>query len=259
MGIFVICGFLTSGCASAQKRALIEKNLMSDREVTTRNRGVLEHYQVGCPDLLHIEVSGREELNTTQPVRADGRIDLGDYGKPRVEGRTPVQIAELIAQEIGTRPGDIRVQVADYRSQQVFLFGQVVGWQRSVPYRGQETVLDLLQRVGGITPGAEPGEVYVVRSNIGDTGRPEVFQVDLNAIVVGRDQKTNLRLLPNDQIYVGETRQARVERIIPLWFRPLYRSIWNTQPDAQTTARERNEFRQYPWLEAYRSRALPGK
>jgi protein involved in polysaccharide export with SLBB domain len=223
--------FLSAGCTyEAQQRADVEKHLMSDRDVTTRNRGVADNYQVGCPDILAIEVAGRSILKTRQMVGVDGRVDLGDHGKPRVEGRTPVQIAELIAGQVGVAPGCVKVQVAEYRSQQLFLFGQVVGWQRSVAYRGQETVADLLQRVGAITPGAGPQDVYVVRAHIAEGDRPEVFHVDLQAIVVNHDQKTNLRLLPNDQVYVGETRQARVERIIPPWFRPLYQAIWNTQP-----------------------------
>ena len=203
---------------------------MDDREVTTRHRGVVEHYQVGCPDVLAIVVDGSPVWGTRQAVGADGRIDLKGHGRVRVEGRSLEQIAVQLAEEIGDSPCAVQVGVAEYRSQQLFLFGQVVGWQRSVPYQGQETVLDLLQRVGGITPGAEPRDVYVVRAHIAEASRPEVYHVDWHAIVVGHDQKTNLRLLPNDQIYVGETRQARIERAIPPWFRPLYQAIWKTQP-----------------------------
>jgi polysaccharide export outer membrane protein len=203
---------------------------MSDRDTTTRNRGVPEHYQVGCPDVLSVQVAGRPDLTVPLTVGPDGRIELGDYGKLRVEGRFPGQIVEQVAEALGVEAGGVNVRVEEYRSQQLFLFGQVVGWQRSVPYQGQETVLDLLQRVGGITPGAEPDEVYVVRAHIADGSRPEVYHVDLHAVVVGHDQQTNLRLLPNDQIYVGETRQARVERVVPPWLRPLYQVLWNTQP-----------------------------
>ncbi len=203
---------------------------MSDRETSTRSHGVVENYQVGCPDVLEIKVAGTSDLGKRHFVGPDGRIDLGEFGKPRVEGRSPGQIAVLVAEAICVAPADVRVRVVEYRSQQLFLFGQVVGHQRSVPYKGQETVLDLLQRVGGISPGAEPEDVYVVRAHIADAGRPEVYHVDLRAIVIGHDQKTNLRLLPDDQVYVGETRQALIERIIPPWVRPLYQAIWRTKP-----------------------------
>jgi protein involved in polysaccharide export with SLBB domain len=122
------------------------------------------------------------------------------------------------------------VRVLEYRSAYVLLFGEVVGSQRSAPYRGPETVLDLLQRVGGITVGAEPKDVFVVRPHLGDSQRPEVFHVDLQAIVVKHDERTNLRILPFDQIYVGETRQAKVEKALPPWLRTLSQAIWDTRP-----------------------------
>ncbi len=203
---------------------------MSDREVAERTLDVLAHYQVGCPDVLTIELAGAPGVEIRQVVGADGRIELDPTVKPRVQGRSPAQIAQLVAVEFGLTPDAVKVGVAEYRSQQLFLFGHSVGWQRSVPYVGQETVVDLLQRIGGITAGANPGDVYVVRPHIDAGGRPEVFHIDLHKTVAQRDQATNPRLMPNDQIYVGETRQARMERIVPPWLRPAYQAIWEAQP-----------------------------
>jgi len=230
LGSALVFCFLQSGCAiQEQQRAHIEKTLMNDRDAGIRNLGVLENYQVGCPDVLLIEIAGSSPRALGKTVGPDGRIDLGAIGKVRVDGRSPFQIEALLAEELDLAPGQVHVRVAKYRSQQLFLFGQVVGWQRSVPYQGQETVLDLLQRVGGITSGAEPNDVYVVRAHIAEGGRPEVFHIDLQAIVEQHNQKTNIRLMPNDQIYVGETRQASIERSIPPWVRPFYQAVWNTQ------------------------------
>jgi protein involved in polysaccharide export with SLBB domain len=219
----------------AQQRADIEKGLLSDRDLAERLKSVESHYQVGCPDVLEIEVDGKPDLKQRIAVGTDGRLDLGAYGSPRVEGHSPAEIAELLAEPFDISANAIKVTVAEYHSQRLMLFGQVEGWQRSVPYQGQETVLDLLHRTGGITPGAEPGDVYVVRAHIAEGGRPEVYHVDLAAIIGKKDEKTNLRLMPNDQVYVGETRQARVERAIPPWFRPIYRTIWNTKPNPAAT------------------------
>ena len=93
-------------------------------------------------------------------------------------------------------------------------------------------MLDLLQRVGGITPGAEPKDVYVLRPHLGDNRRPEVFHVDLHAIVLKNDHRTNIRLLSFDQIYVGETRRAQIEKALPLWLRGAYQVVWHTRPPA---------------------------
>lgn len=219
-----------AGCAA--DRASVEKNLMANRDPTARSVGVAEHYLVRCPDLLDVRLTHKPALSGRYEVRADGRIDLGDdYGKPRVEGRTLDEIARLLAADTGAAPNTVEVRVAEFRSQYLLLFGQVIGWQRAVPYRGQETVLDLLQRVGGLTPGAEPADVYVVRPHLGVGRRPEAFHVDLRALVLRHDERTNVRLLPGDHVYVGATRQAQVEKALPPWLRPVYQALWNTRPN----------------------------
>jgi protein involved in polysaccharide export with SLBB domain len=226
---FILC-FQLAGCGQlVQQRAEADKDLFSSRQATPRNPDVAEKYQVGCPDVLEVDVAVQPALKIRREIGVDGRIDLGEYGKPRVDGHTQAEIAGLVAEQVGVVPRAVQVRVAEYRSQQLFLFGQAVGWQRSVPYVGQETIMDFLQRVG-VTSQAEIRDVYVVRAHIAEAGRPEVYHVDLNAMLARHDQKTNLRLLPNDQVYVGETRQAQVEHMIPPWFRPLYEAIWNTQP-----------------------------
>jgi protein involved in polysaccharide export with SLBB domain len=196
---------------------------MADRGLN--DGGALEAYLVGCPDVLEVAVAGRPDLGCRAPVAVDGCVDLGALGRPRVEGRTPPAIARELAGPAGVPADRVVLRVAAYNSQQVFLFGQVNGVQKAVPYRGPETVLDLLQRTGGLTPGAAPEDVYVIRPHLVDGTRPEVFHVDLQAIVLKHDPATNLRLQPFDQVHVGETRQATVEHCLPPGLRPLYQAL----------------------------------
>jgi len=217
------------GCA--KDRVSVEKNLMAQQSAV-RNEGVPERYRVGCPDAVELVVRQRPEFSGRHEIGPDGRIDLGEYGRLHIEGRTTPEIVKLVAEETGASPESVQARVSEFRSQHVLLFGEVIGWQRSVPYRGQETVLDLLQRMGGITPGAEPRDVYVLRPHLGDNQRPEAYHVDLHAIVLKHDHQTNIRLLPFDQVYVGETRRAQIEKALPPWLRPLYQGGWNTKPEA---------------------------
>ncbi len=210
-----------TGCV--KDRHFVEKNLLA-QPPAQGNDEVAQHYRVGCPDVLEVEVASRPELNGRYVVGPDGRIDLIDYARPRVEGRTLAQVAELIAVDVGVNPADVSMRVREYRGQYLLLFGEVIGHQRSVSYQGPETVLDLLRRVGGITAGAEPTDVYVVRPHLGESQRPEVIHVDLNAIVVKNDPRTNVRLLPFDQIFVGATRRAQIERAIP----PVFLGVYHT-------------------------------
>jgi protein involved in polysaccharide export with SLBB domain len=204
---------------------------MADKGPADRDRGVAESYLVSCPDVLEVTIAERPDLGFRGPVGADGCADLGLLGRPRVEGKTVAGIALFLAEQAGVPAEQVHVRVAEFNSQPIYLFGQVSGLQRAVPYEGQETVLDLLQRVGGITPGAAPDDVYVVRSHLAEGTRPEVFHVDLRAIVLKNDYRTNLRLQPYDQVHVGETHQAKVERCIPPCLRPLYQALCDTRPE----------------------------
>ncbi len=225
------------GCVTTQGH--VDKDMMAERGGWGRGDGVAEHYAIGCPDVLLVTVAGHPELSRRFTVGADGRVDLDSLGRPRVEGQTAPEVARAVADALGLPPEHVEVRVAEFKSQCLYLFGEVNGLQRSVPYRGEETVLDLLQRVGGITPGAAPDEVYVVRSRVSEGQRPEVFHVDLRAIVEKHDAKTNVRLQPFDQVHVAATRRARLEKCLPPWLRPLYHALCGRFPTPHAEDPER--------------------
>jgi len=197
-----------------------------------RNDGVPAQYVVRAPDVLGIGVNGRPDLAGEAAIGADGRLSLESLGRPRVEGQTALEVARTVAAGVGVLPDAVHVRVVSYNSQQVYLFGEVIGLHRAVPYQGPETVLDLLQRVGGITSSAAPGDIYVIRSHVADGHDPETFHVDLQAITLKKDDSTNVRLQPFDQVHVGQTRQAVIDRCMPPWLRPMYQHLtgMNRQP-----------------------------
>lgn len=215
---------LLSGCALT--RPPVDQALLADGGRAAREAGVAENYLVECPDVLEVAIERRPQLPAGQrTIGPDGCIDLGSLGKLRVEGHTLPQVASIIAASARVPTSWVRVEVAEFNSQQIFIFGQVNGLQRAVSYRGQETVLDLLQRVGGIAPGAEPNRVYVVRSRISEGQRPEIYPVNLQDIVLKKDLQTNIRLEPSDQVYIGETKQSSLEKVVPPCFRPVYQKL----------------------------------
>jgi polysaccharide export outer membrane protein len=182
-------------------------------------------YRVGCPDVLIVAVAGKPEWGGRREVQPSGCIDLGSLGAIRVEGLTTDEVRARIAAKAQLRLDEVQVEVAEYRSQKVYLFGEVTGQQRAVPYQGPETVTELLRRAGGITRGSEPGQIRIVRNPLLEKAEPEVLHVDLHAILVKGDQRTNVLVQPFDQIYVPESRQARVGRCLHPWLRPLSKMV----------------------------------
>ena len=223
--------FVVAGCGHIPG---LDRALLADRTPASHRRDQSSHYVVHCPDVLSFQVEGRPDWSGERSVGADGRVWF-DAGTPvRVDGLTVLEVAGTVGQHLRLPPESVHVLVSGYHSQQVYLFGEVAGLQQAVPYQGPETVLDLLQRIGGVTAGAAPRDVQVVRAHVADGKTPEVFQVDLAAIVLRHEQQTNLTLEPFDKIYIGQTGQSKLSKSLPPWLRALYESAWDMRRNPKT-------------------------
>ena len=188
-------------------------------------------YQVGCPDVLEVAFRDHPEWDAVAVVDVDGRLPLAEPGNPRVDGRTLQQIRDDLAALAGCPPERVSVSLAAARSGRVIVYGPVRGRARAVPYQGPEPVLDFLKRVGGLPPGSKLNQVYVVRPNVAAAARPQVFRVNVGAVLVDGDPRTNVTLMPDDQVYVGETKQSSLSRLMPDWLGTVYRRVTGLLPD----------------------------
>jgi protein involved in polysaccharide export with SLBB domain len=220
--LVILAGFL-AGCAG--DRSYIERALLADRKAAQQRKDQ-DSYFLECPDVLLLAVSGHPEWSGRREIGPDGRIDLGNLGRLRVEGKTTAAAGRLLAGVLRFPEDSVHVEVADYRSQQISVIGQVAGEQRTVAYRGPETVLEVLQRAGGLTAGAEPDAVYVVRAHVAEGKKPEVYRVDLRSILFLDDARTNILIQPRDQIFVGERALFSFERCVAPWLRPVYEAVF---------------------------------
>ena len=215
----LICTFL-SGCGGDTGQ--LSKALIADRQPAAHARDLETHYRVRFSDVLLVEVRGWPAHSGTCKVGIDGRIALAGH-QVEVEGRSADRIAGLVARELGVKEADVRVSVQEFNSQQLYLFGEIDAKHQVLAYRGPETVLDLLQRVGGGTQGAALADVRVVRSHVADGQPPEVFHVNLDAILMKKDLQSNIRLEPSDHIHIGQSRRSKVACNLPPWLQELCR------------------------------------
>jgi protein involved in polysaccharide export with SLBB domain len=174
-------------------------------------------YTFACPDVLEIAAGTERDVTGRLTVDPDGTIRLGTDGRLRVEGLTAGEVAGQLASVLGVDQSEIHVHVVEFASRQVFLCGPEAGRERSAPYQGPETVVEFIRRMGGLSHDAQPREVYVVRPNVAAGRRPQVFHVELEAILVRGDHATDVRLEPYDQVYVGETERAILAKYLPDW------------------------------------------
>jgi protein involved in polysaccharide export with SLBB domain len=208
---------VAAGCAGRLDRALL-----ADHNPAAHLANPESAYCVHCPDVLELTVPG---WSGQQAVGPDGRVYPGGTTGVRVEGQTPPEAVRHIAESLGVDPAAVRVHVAAFNSQRIYVHGEVAGLQRVLPYQGPETVLDLLQRVGGIAPGAAPSDIRVVRERVAEGRSEEVFHVNLDAILHRGEQSTNIRLEPFDQVYVGQSTKHCIACCLPPWLRSLARAV----------------------------------
>lgn len=211
---------LLAGCVS--DRGQITQSVLARRPLPAHLLQVATTYQARCPDVLQVEILGLPQYSGPRSIGPDGRIDLGDAGRPQIDGETTPRIVRTVAESIGVPPEQVRIEVAEHNSQILFLFGPAASMQRAVPYHGPETVLDLLHRVGGLPGQAAVRDITVIRPHVAEGKRPEVFHIDLAAIVLHNDPDTNILLEPFDQVHIGQSRRASVSDCLPPWLRPLY-------------------------------------
>src|SRR5205814_1506246 len=158
-------------------RPPIDRAIPAAKGLAARSENAAEAYAVSSPDVLEVTIDSHPELSGQHEVGPDGRVDLGATGRLRVEGHTVADVAYLLALVAEGPPARVQVRVAEYRGRQLYLIGQVAGIQRVVAYQGPETVMDLLHRAGGITPGAAPDDVHILRSRLAEGKPPDVLRV----------------------------------------------------------------------------------
>jgi protein involved in polysaccharide export with SLBB domain len=181
--------------------------------------------------VLEITFADYPHWDVYASVDLDGRLPLAHPGNVRVEGRTLEDVRHELATLAGMSPERVGVRLAAARSSRVYVHGPIRGRSRVVPYQGPELVIDLLRRIGGLPPGSKLNQVYVVRPNVAGGGPPEVFRVDVAAVLIDGNHATNIPLRPSDEVYVGETRRSVVSRMLPDWLGRAYRRLSGLLPD----------------------------
>lgn len=221
---------LACGCTNAKflRRAAPQQ----EEHFTTADEPAPDiRYRVSCPDVLDITFAERPEWDAFAAIDLDGRLPLEAIGRPRVEGLTLEEVRAEVAREANVPIVSVRVNLAAPRSNWIYINGPVRGRTRVVVYQGPEPVMDFLKRTGGLPPGSKLNQVYVVRPHIAAGRRPEVFRVDVPAVLVDQNAATNIPLRPSDQVYIGETRGSTFSRILPPWLGTAYRKATGLLPD----------------------------
>lgn len=219
----------TAGCASKRdqlSQALVGGvNAVANREISPE-----ETYRLGFSDEVEIIVDGQPELSGRFTINVEGRLEIPFLDNPRVDGETIPGLQRKIAQKLDLPLERIVCKVVTHRSRLIYVRGPIEAGDRAVPYQGPENAVNFIRRCGGLIPSANVKDIHVVRSNVSRGTRPQVFTVDLEAIMLKGDPKTNVFLQSFDEVYIGELPRAKIGRALPKWLRPVYRGCCDFFP-----------------------------
>jgi polysaccharide export outer membrane protein len=158
------------------------------------------HYVIGPQDVLTIQVFDQPDLGGKYSVETDGTFSFPLIGRITAAGLTlrafEIELTKKLADGYFRNP-QVTVAVEQYRSQRVFVMGEVRG-PGPVALTGGMTLIEALARAGSTLPTAS-GEVAIVRG--GQAATTEVFRASIRDLESGALSQ-NIELHDGDTIFV---------------------------------------------------------
>jgi polysaccharide export outer membrane protein len=158
---------------------------------------------------------GIQQIRGEHLVRTDGTVSLGIYGDVKVSGLTLSDAKQLIEAHLGRslQKPEVVVDVIAYNSKVYYVvFDQGGSGQRifRLPITGNETVLDAISQVSGLSVVSDDKKMWLARPST--HSQPEtVLPIDWRSVVAAGRSETNYQLLPGDRIYVQADKMVTVD------------------------------------------------
>jgi polysaccharide biosynthesis/export protein len=158
-----------------------------------------EFYVIGAGDVLNINIWKEPTLSGMVKVRPDGFVTLPLVNEVQVIGMTTTQLRKGLEDKYREFTVDpfVTVRLEAIASSEVFLVGQV-NRPGAFPLNGNETLLQMLTRAGGLGIFANRSNLRVVRR---EGEKVTEYLVDYDAIING-NLKQDILLRPGDRIIV---------------------------------------------------------
>lgn len=172
-------------------------------------------YVVGPQDVLNVRIFGEEKLSGRIHIDSDGSFPFEYLGRVKAEGMTTSQVEAFLAKALGDgylRNPQVSVEVVEYRSQSVFVTGEVRAPNKySLP--GNSTLMDVLTLAGSVTPNAGNWVQITHARQGGESLGPAAsaeydMRVNLRDIQTGKAQ--NIKMRDGDTIYVPKSERVWV-------------------------------------------------
>jgi polysaccharide export outer membrane protein len=175
-------------------------------------------YAIGASDVLTIQMFDQPDLGGKYTVEADGTFSFPLIGRVKAGGMSlrsfEAQLKKRLLDEGYFRNPQVTVAVEQYRSQRVFVMGEV-RQPGPVVLTGGMSLIEALSRAGSTLPSSS-GEVAIVRAPQGakgpvlpQQGGSEILRASIRDLEAGK-MKQNIDLRDGDTIFVPRAESVYV-------------------------------------------------
>jgi protein involved in polysaccharide export with SLBB domain len=154
------------------------------------------------------QTRGMQQIQGPHLVRPDGTIGLGIYGSVYITGMTIAEAKAAIEEHLSQyllKP-EMSVDVAAYNSKVYYVITDLAGNGETVirlPVTGNETVLDAIGNINGLSAVSSKHRIWVARPAPDDAACEQVLPINWKDITKGGATATNYQLLPGDRLYIA--------------------------------------------------------
>ena len=171
--------------------------------------------------------SGAQQIVGEHLVGPDGRVNLGTYGFVYVAGLTIDDARAAIEDRLSNFLEDpkVVVDVFAYNSKKYYVVTQGGGLGDNVaefPVTGNETVLDAIARLGGISQ-VSSTNIWIARPAPNGVGCEQILPVNWEEVSRGASTATNYQLMPGDRLFIAEDPWVRFDSVVTKVTRPFER------------------------------------
>lgn len=174
---------------------------------------------------------GVQQIRGEHLVRPDGTVALGMYGSVYVAGMSLPQIKQAIESHLSRflyKP-EVSVDVSAYNSKFYYVITDFAGNGEQVarvPATGNETVLDAISIVGGLSQ-VSSKRIWIARPAPAGCG-DQILPVDWKGITRRGNTASNYQVLPGDRVFVMGQPLAKVDNTLARTLAPVERVLGTT-------------------------------